>query len=187
MALLPHYRRAMAIGISLGIAIAAILIGLGFLVAQSYAHESDAYPFAEPQIVNSDIQTLLQYDSRLSAVCDQSKVDQQTFATCAYTLMLNDEMATGSIGFLAQQEQAAIDGQRAKGMSDAKLKAEITSGLQQLIHVFDLELSIQTSTYLIEFARRNLNDTSINKLMSSLEKDSRFGGCWGIPPESCKD
>jgi hypothetical protein len=157
------------------------------MVVKNYAHENDIYSVAEPENVDSEIQTLQQYDSRLSAACNRGKVDQQTFATCAYTLMLNDEMATSSIGSFARQQQIALDEQYAKRMSDTELKAEITSGLQQLTQAFDLELSIQTSTYLIEFSRRNLNDTSINKLMNSLEKDSKFGGCWGIPPESCKD
>jgi hypothetical protein len=169
-------RRVLAIGISFGVAIWAILVGLDYIVVQSYAHENDVHPVAEPQIVNSDIQTFQQYDSRLSAACNRNKVDRQPFATCAYTLMLNDEMATGSIGILAEQEQAALDEQYAKGMSGTELKAEITSGLQQLTHAFDRELSIQTSTNLIELLRRSLHDTSINKLLSSLEKDSRFGG-----------
>jgi len=157
------------------------------MVVKNYAHENDIYSVAEPENVDSEIQTLQQYDSRLSAACNRGKVDQQTFATCAYTLMLNDEMATGSMGILAQQEQAALDEQYAKGMSDTELKAEITSGLQQLAHAFDRGLSIQTSSYLIEFSRRNLSDANINKLMSSLEQSHNIGACWGIPPESCKD
>jgi hypothetical protein len=127
------------------------------------------------------------FGQTLSAACNRGKVDQQTFATCAYTLMLNDEMATSSIGSFARQQQIALDEQYAKRMSDTELKAEITSGLQQLTQAFDLELSIQTSTYLIEFSRRNLNDTSINKLMNSLEKDSKFGGCFvPHPRQNCE-
>lgn len=187
MALKSQRRPALVIGTAIAFAILAILVGLNFIVVQSYAHENDVHAVAEPQIVNADIQTLQQYDSRMSAACNRNKVDRQTFATCAYTLMLNDEMATGSIGILAQQEQAALDERYAKGMSDTELKAEITSGLQQLTHAFDRELSIQTSSYLIEFSRRDLSDTNINKLMRSLEQSNKIGGCWGVPSEKCKD
>ena len=87
------------------------------MVVKNYAHENDIYSVAEPENVDSEIQTLQQYDSRLSAACNRGKVDQQTFATCAYT-MLNDEMATSSIGSFARQQQIALDEQYAKRMSD---------------------------------------------------------------------
>jgi len=156
-----------------------ILVGMQFINETGGANAVSNGDQNHPVIHN-----LEEYDARLASGCAAEQSDKQHFSTCAYTLLLNDEMAGGDLQIYAEQEQRALDQRDARAMPNAELRSQLLSGLSS--NQLDTQLGIEMLAYYTDFKHhRKINDPEIDSLVVSAVK--RYGPCWGIPVGQCRE
>ncbi len=124
-----------------------------------------------------NIASLQDYDSRLVSICNQyaSTSDQSSFATCVYTVMLNDEMATGTLKTFAEQEQLAVDESDALNLSTDQLVTDLSQGLTQLESQYSTELAITILADEREYLNRSLEYPVVDAMVKLT--NGQYGAC----------
>ena len=174
--------------------IAKILLSVVILAGWSYFILFRQNPASStPQMIPSSsvasgINTLQEYDANLNSICSNPSLEntnQSDFATCAYTVILNDEMATGTLKSLAEQEQVAVDERQAELLSDSQLISTLATGLKKLDQQYSTELAMEMGADSIVYLNRNLNDPTVNAEGNALAQ--KLGSCWDVPEGECKN
>jgi len=122
------------------------------------------------------------YASYINSTCEAD--DKRSFAACAYSMILNGEMATGTTRMFAEQELQAIDTKEAKSMSDTDLRNEIDIALRPPVNM-GTEQSLKIATYVNELKLRGYHDPIVDGLIDDIVQ--KYGPCWGIPQGQCKE
>jgi hypothetical protein len=106
-----------------------------------------------------------------------------SFSKCFQATVLNDEMATGTLGEFAQQFEWSYYREQARSLSDTDLKSELVTNFNYLVKAYDLDEILGTSAYYNEYESRNLKDVQISTLIRSMAQ--KYTSCWGVPINHC--
>lgn len=104
-------------------------------------------------------------------------------AVCVQSIILNDEIGTGTISNLAQEYSFTSYWQQAETLSDSDLISALDRGLTRLDESYDLNLAINMAAYENEYQARNLSDADVSTLLATTAQ--KYGACWGRPSTAC--